>query len=109
MATIQLRQPSEFEPRIHSNAHQVQFYKDEPFLVRSVAAHLATSLRDGGSAIVLATKSHHGQILEELARLEIPADALTQRFVAMEASEALSKFMLDGLPDPIRFNAVVRD
>src|SRR5579864_6789735 len=109
MATIQLRQPSEFEPRIHSNAHQVQFYKDEPFLVRSVAAHLATSLRDGGSVIVLATKAHRGQILEELARMEVPADALTQRFVALEASEALSQFMRDGMPDPLRFNGVVQD
>jgi len=58
---------------------------------------------------VLATKAHRGRILEELTRLEIPADALTQRFVAVEASEALSRFMLDGLPDPSRFNAVVRD
>jgi signal transduction histidine kinase len=110
MATIQLMQPSELEPRMHPrDPHRVQFYKEDPFLVRSVAAHLATSLRDGGSAIVLATKAHRSQILEELARLEIPAEALMQRFVAMEASEALAKFMLDGLPDPIRFNNVLQD
>jgi signal transduction histidine kinase len=110
MATIQLMQPSDLEPRVHPrDLHRVQFYKDEPFLVRSVAAHLAASLRAGGAAIVLATKPHRGQILEELTKLEIPADALMQRFIAMEASEALSKFMLDGLPDPIRFNAVLQD
>ena len=110
MATIQLTQSSEFEPRIHpKDAHRVQFYRDEPVLVRSIAAHLATSLRGGGSAIVLATKVHRGQILEELARMEIPVDALTQRFVALEASEALSQFMRDGMPDPLRFNGVVQD
>lgn len=110
MSTIQLTHAMKFEPRMHTeDAHRVQFYKDEPFLVRSVAQHLADSLRNGGSAIVLATKGHRGQILEELTKLEIRADALANRVVCVDAAEALSKFMSDSVPDPVRFSALLKD
>ena len=111
MSTVQLTQPSDLQAQqAHSaDVHRVQFYNDEAFLVTSVARHLSASLRSGGSAIVLATKDHRAQILQELAKLEIPAQALIERFVALEASEALSRFMNGDRPDPIRFKAVITD
>ena len=110
MASVELMQPPNLLSATHvEDAHRVQFYKDEPFLVRSVAQHLASSLRNGGGAIVLATKAHRGQILQELARLEISAEKLMHRLVARDASEALAKFMRNDLPDPASFKAVVRE
>lgn len=111
MATLQLMQPSDLQSQqAHStDVHRVQFYNDEAFLVTAVARHLSASLRSGGSAIVLATKDHRAQVLQELAKLEIPAQALIERFVALEASEALSRFMNGDRPDPIRFKAVMTD
>jgi signal transduction histidine kinase len=111
MSTIELMRAS--DPKAQqantADAHRVQFYNDEPFLVNSVARHLSTSLRNGGSAIVLATKDHRGQILQELAKLEIPADALMHRFIALEAGEALSRFMGGDGPDPARFKSLMAD
>lgn len=110
MATLEFMPPPNLLSKTQSeDAHRVQFYKDEPFLIRSVAQHLAASLRDGGSAIVLATKVHRGEILQELAKLEIPADTLFHRYVAHDASEALSEFMRNDLPDPARFNDFARN
>ena len=84
MSTIELMRASDPQAQQANtaDAHRVQFYNDEPFLVNSVARHLSTSLRNGGSAIVLATKDHRGQILQELAKLEIPADALMHTLVS---------------------------
>jgi signal transduction histidine kinase len=110
MATIQLTQPVDLKPRTHaSDTHRVQFYEDESFLSRSVAQHLAGSLRDGGSAILLATSDHRRQIFEELTKLEISVDALAKRIVTVDAGEALSQFMVDGAPEPARFNSVVHE
>jgi len=109
MASVELIQPPTLRGMHVEDAHRVQFYKDEPFLVRSVAEHLAASLRDGGGAIVLATKAHRGQILQELARLEISAEKLAKRFVARDASEVLAKFMRNDLPDPACFKTAVRE
>jgi len=109
MASVELIQPPTLRGMHVEDAHRVQFYKDEPFLVRSVAEHLAASLRDGGGAIVLATKAHRGQILQELARLEISAEKLAKRFVARDASELLAKFMRNDLPDPACFKTAVRE
>jgi signal transduction histidine kinase len=108
MATIQLTGPVDLKPRTRvADTHRVQFYEDESFLSRSAAEHLAGSLRDGGSAIVLATSDHRAQIFEELTKLEVSADALIKRIVAVDAGEALSQFMVDGVPERVRFNSVV--
>jgi len=108
MSTIELTRHSDLEAQPRPpEIHRVQFYEDESFLVRSVAQHLSGTLRDGGSAIVLATPSHRAKILQELTRLEISADALIKRLIAVDAGEALSKFMVEGAPDPVRFKTVV--
>jgi signal transduction histidine kinase len=109
MATSQLVEPSDLGPQKHApHAHTVQFYKEETFLIRSAAQHLAESLRHGGSAIILATDTHLGQIAEELVKLEMPGDVLLRRLITMEASEALSKFMVNGWPDADRFGNMAR-
>jgi signal transduction histidine kinase len=109
MASLEIIHPADAFLNEHArDVHRVQFYKEEPFLVQSVARHLAASLRDGGSAIVLATKEHRGKILEELVKLEIPTEALLRRYVAHDASEVLAQLMLNDAPDPSRFDAMIR-
>ena len=89
--------------------HRVQFYQNEPFLVRCVAEHLAESLRNGGSALILATKDHRGRILEALSGMRISPDALIRRCIALDAGEALPQFMLHDAPDPSRFRTLVEE
>jgi signal transduction histidine kinase len=104
-----LTQNLEAERHTDLAEHRVQFYQNEPFLVRCVAEHLAKSLRSGGSAIMLATKDHRGKILEALSGLQISPEALIRRCVALDAGEALSQFMLNDAPDASRFRTLVKE
>jgi signal transduction histidine kinase len=89
------------------HAHQVQFYETDGFLIRSVANFVNASLKAGGSAILLATEAHRGPILEQLDRNGVPSHAMLNRCVAVDASETLSKFMVEGFPDREKFFTVV--
>lgn len=88
--------------------HQVQFYDSDAFLIRAVHGFVTPAMQVGESAIVIATREH-------LDLLQSMPGALSQhghrddkdRFVLLEASETLSTFMVDGLPNEQRFFDVV--
>jgi signal transduction histidine kinase len=109
MATIQLTPAPGIAGGFPDIAHRVQFYKEDRFLVSLVAQYLASSLRSGGSAIVLATEEHRARFLEVLAELEVPPDSLRERYFAFDASETLSQLMVNGSPDAVRFRAVFEE
>lgn len=106
---LQLTPPSNLLPKMQADSHRVQFYRDSEFLVRSVAQHLAASLSRGGIGLVLATREHRAQILEALAKAEVPAEALLHHYISADANECLQKFMVGDMPDPSRFHQVVNE
>jgi hypothetical protein len=57
------------------------------------------------SAIVLATKSHLDDISGQLRAEGLPVDEAIKSgsFVPLEVTEVLSSFMVDDMPDPMRF------
>jgi signal transduction histidine kinase len=89
--------------------HRVQFYKDDTFLAKSIAAHLGESVRNGGAALLISTPDHRQLVLNELGRLEIPADAVLKNCITVDASDLLNRFMVCGLPDLPKFKAVIRE
>src|SRR5579863_175951 len=48
--------------------HDVQFYFDDRFLIRSVSSFVRAELEAGSSAVVVATRSHRESLAEELGR-----------------------------------------
>ena len=82
-----------------SSRHRVQFYNDEGYLLSSVSEHLTDSLVCDGLALAFTTAEHRQQIYERLALAGVPAEAIKKRCFLIEASEALSKFMRNGMPD----------
>jgi hypothetical protein len=63
----------------------------------------------GNSAIVIATKEHRDGLAERLGR-QYPTLCLAVeqgRYVALDAADTLSKFMVNGTPDPVLFSEVV--
>ena len=96
-------------PGSGDHRHRVQFYKNDRFLVWSVAEHLASSLQSGGSALVLATPEHRQAILEELGRREVPADSVLKRCLLFDAAEVLGSFLVQEWPDAYRFNARMKE
>ena len=89
--------------------HLVQFFENDGFLVESVARFIGEGLGGGDGALVIATRAHR-EALEE--RLEAQGIDLTGvqargRYVALDALELLSKFIVNGMPDEGRFLAEV--
>lgn len=105
MSTIELGEPPILNHSHVEDLHCVQFYKDDGFLIRSVAKHLASSLSRGGAAIAVASEVHLNRIGKALALLELSPEDLGGRYIAVNANEALSEFMRDGMPDAARFSA----
>jgi len=89
--------------------HFVQFYEADGFLLNSLSGFIGNALKSGDGAIVVATRDHR-EGLDELL-LENGLDPVTANksglYVSIDAAETLSKFMVDGMPEPQRFTEVI--
>jgi hypothetical protein len=92
-------------------SHLVQLYGGESVLVRNVAGFLKEGAAWGDAMIVIATPSHRRLFAERLKEEGVDADALAGagRLVLLDAQETLSRLMVDGRPDAVRFQGVVGD
>ena len=90
-------------------AHIVQFYERDDFMMTEVSRFIGTALGAGDSGIVIATKPHRDGIAEQLASHGLNMTVATRqgRYVALDAAETLTKFMILGQPDPERFTSVI--
>jgi len=89
--------------------HFVQFYETDLFLLKSLSGFISAGLDSGEACIVVATKAHR-ENLEELLRESGQDMVVTQtsgQYISLDAAETLSKFMVDGLPEPRRFAKVI--
>jgi signal transduction histidine kinase len=94
---------------LDSHAHRVQFYDDDAFLLDELSRSIGSALGAGDSAIVIATREHREGLARRLeARgLDITRAAGEGRYVALDAAETLSKFMVEGWPDAVRFTDLI--
>jgi signal transduction histidine kinase len=88
-----------------ANEHAVQFYEADAFLEDAVADYIGLALGAGDAGIVVATKPHREGIEARLGArgLDPVAAQVRGSYVALDAAETLSTFMVDGTPDPLRF------
>jgi diguanylate cyclase (GGDEF)-like protein/PAS domain S-box-containing protein len=86
-------------------AHLVEFYETDEFLVESVRDFLVAGLAEGETIAVVASRNHREQFREALiaAGVDVPAVALRGQYLALDASDMLSRFMAGDHPDPVRF------
>src|SRR5215212_8566453 len=84
--------------------HFVQLYEADAFLLDAVAEFIGAALREGGVGVVVATQAHREGVAERLRPL---GAGPRRRFVSLDADETLAAFMVDGMPDPERFRAVI--
>src|SRR5258706_4495132 len=89
--------------------HFVQFCETDAFLVNSVSEFIGAGLMAGDVVIVFATKGHRERLDERLKEdgLVVSVAHARGQYVSMDAADTLSKFMVDGLPEPERFAKVV--
>jgi PAS domain S-box-containing protein len=87
----------------------VQFYSDDSFLLEELRHVISTALTGGSSAVILATTSHNDSLAHRLKRdgLDLTKIATEGRYQALDGTEVLSQFMVDGRPDPARFAEII--
>lgn len=95
--------------RLADGDHVVQFYDADDELVGMVAGYLDAALLDGDAVVVIASPAHRQAFETALTTSELDTKAAVDegRLVVLDAAETLSEFMVDGMPDAARFDAVV--
>lgn len=111
----EVRTPNEQNSRsfweLNESEHFVQFYETDAFLLDSLNAFIHVGLAQGDTCIVMATKAHRESLEERLKSngLDLVAAQTRGDYISLDASEALSKLMVDGLLDPERFDRLIGD
>ena len=91
--------------------HQVASYRDDASFVTDFARFIEAALKIGNPAIVIATEPHREGLQEALQRrnCDIAAAIQEKRYIALDANETLSTFMVDGWPNADRVLRGMRD
>jgi signal transduction histidine kinase/CheY-like chemotaxis protein len=91
------------------NGHAVQFYEHETYLLDSVTQYLGSALAAESAGILIATSAHRDGVAQRLTArgLDVVGAGAQGRYVALDAQDTLSRFMVDGWPDPARFDDTV--
>jgi excisionase family DNA binding protein len=97
---------------IHLNEapeHLVLFYDADRFLVDGVVDFISPALRNGDAGLVVSTPTHRHDIEQRLetAGVDVLLAQAEGRYIPLDAAETLSQFMLDGAPDPSRFEDTI--
>lgn len=89
--------------------HFVQFYEADGFLLNSLSGFIGQAITSGDAAVVVATQAHRDGLDELLQAngLDVRSAKSRGRYVSLDAAETLSKFMLNGAPEPARFKEVL--
>ncbi|MGH9514188.1 MAG: PAS domain S-box protein [Terriglobales bacterium] len=96
-------------PASNRHEHVVQFYQDDKFLIDSISGFVGSALGAGDATVLIATAAHREGVEQVLRKrgLEILQAARQGRFIELDATETLAKFMIDGLPNEERFKKVI--
>ncbi|MGK5081627.1 ATP-binding protein [Janthinobacterium sp. HLX7-2] len=100
----------DISPNLGTTEHFVRFYDEDLVLLTEVGDFLDSSLRAGGSGIIIATPDHINALRRRLSGFwgeSGGAELCSAKLLAFDADEMLSGFMIDEWPDESRFDAVV--
>ncbi|WP_270886118.1 MEDS domain-containing protein [Pedococcus sp. 5OH_020] len=87
------------------SAHAVCFYEDDVEMQDAIVAHVVDGLRQQEAVVVVATPEHRGALEATLGRLGADLVILRRsgRYVAVDAMELLSRFLVNGSADATLF------
>jgi DNA-binding NarL/FixJ family response regulator len=91
--------------------HEAGFYPDDASFLERFTQFIGAALRAGNAVIVLATESHRDSLQWRLQTHGLDVDAAVEqgRYIALDAADTLSTFMINDLPDPVRLFKAVGD
>lgn len=91
--------------------HLVQIYQDEEVFLDALEGFIAGGILAGDGVVVIATPPHLASLNERLRarKIDVAGARESDRYIALDAEETLSKFMVMGWPDEDFFKAFVAD
>ena len=91
--------------------HLVQIYADQGVFLDSLEGFVAGGLLANEGVIVIATRAHLVSLEQRLSArgLDVSAARERDRYIALDATDALSKFLVKGWPDEDRFEQFVTE
>jgi CheY-like chemotaxis protein len=94
-----------------TRSHSVEFYSDDAAFVIGFARFIEAALEAGNAVVLVATESHRKCLLQRLQEqgVDIVAAVEQGRYVWADVAATLSTFMVNDLPDPLRFLRVAGD
>jgi DNA-binding NarL/FixJ family response regulator len=102
-----LPSPAPLVPRKAGKArcHEVQFCADDAAFLDGFTGFIGSALRAGNAVIVVATELHRDSLLQRLQAhgLDIGAAIEQGSYTPLDVTDTLSAFMVNGFPDPVRF------
>lgn len=89
----------------HHSPHVVQFYSEDSFLLDELAVFIGSALEAGDAAVVIATAAHRDGLAERLRVRGLDANQAAKqgRYIALDAADTLSRFMIEGYPNAAHF------
>ena len=100
---------AELLDRLEPEEHVVQLYgDDDQLLTRNVGRFLGEGLKRGDGLLVIASAEHRGTLARQLKEDQGYSQAVLEgRLVFLDAEATLTRFMVNGSPDPELFVRVV--
>ena len=94
-----------------THSHEVQFYSDDAAFLLGVTCFIEAALKAGRPVIVVATESHRTSLLETLLARGVDGAAAIEQglYLPLDVNVALSTFMVDNLPDSVRYPKFLGD
>jgi hypothetical protein len=91
--------------------HFVQIYQNDEALLDALEGFVAGGLRAGEGVVVIATPAHLAGLERRLSALGLDLGLASRqdRYLALDASRTLGRFMLRSWPDDILFERVITD
>jgi DNA-binding NarL/FixJ family response regulator len=94
-----------------TRSHEVQFYSDDASFLVGFTRFIDAALEAGNAVIVVATESHRKSLLQRLQAQGLNVGAAIEQgsYIPLDVADTLSTFMVNDLPDPVRFLKVAGD
>ncbi len=107
--TVNTVAPNSNWSKMGPSDHFAQFYEGDTYLMHSLHEYAKAGLIGGEAVIVVATSAHRVrlQALLESDGIDVVLASASGQYVALDAAETLSQFMVDGEPNAKRFKAVI--
>jgi len=91
-----------------TRSHAVQFYFDDESLLLGFTRFIKAALLTEHAVIVVVTESHRINLFQRLQEQSLNIGAAIEQgnCIPLDVAETLSTFMVNDLPDPVRFHKV---